>query len=317
LGGRGVAWLANWAKRVQGSAHVALRIGIAGAVLAGLAVATHAAFDAPLSLGAGYEAIDWVRDPTRSLQLVALLLVVRVVATITTVAGGGVGGLFIPLVVQGALLGRLVGGLVGEPNAELYPIVGLAAFLAAGYRTPIAAVMFVAESSFGESYIIPALVAAAVSQIVVGRATVSGYQRSVRQGHLERRLDLTISAALSTDVLTVPPDASVAELVDVHVLGNRQRVVPVVDGSAYLGMVGLPKIGSLPRDEWAAVNVGKVLDADVPVAKPSWTLRAATAAMEASGVDLLAVVDADDRFVGVVSASEIVKLDEILDETGG
>ena len=35
--------------------------------------------------------------------LVVLLLALRAAATITTVAGGGVGGLFIPLVVEGAL----------------------------------------------------------------------------------------------------------------------------------------------------------------------------------------------------------------------
>jgi len=34
-------------------------------------------------------------------------------------------------------------------------------------------------------------------------------------------------------------------------------------------------------------------------------------------VDVLAVTDAEDRFIGTLSADDILKLDEILDETGG
>ena len=52
-------------------------------------------------------------------------------------------------------------------------------------------------------------------------------------------------------------------------------------------------------------------------ARPSWTLRDAVAAMDASDTDVLAVTDDDGNFIGVVTEDEILKLDEILDETGG
>ena len=38
--------------------------------------------------------------------------------------------------------------------------------------------------------------------------------------------------------------------------------------------------------------------------------------MEQADIDLLPITDADDRFIGVVRAEDIVKLGEILDETG-
>ena len=69
-----------------------------------------------------------------SLTLVALLLGLRAMATVATVAGGGAGGLFIPRVLLGGLTGQLVGGGLGEATT-LFPVVGVAAFLAAGYRT--------------------------------------------------------------------------------------------------------------------------------------------------------------------------------------
>ncbi|MDG1365783.1 MAG: CBS domain-containing protein, partial [Acidimicrobiales bacterium] len=67
---------------------------------------------------------------------------------------------------------------------------------------------------------------------------------------------------------------------------------------------------------WERTTVSEVMATDLPSARPSWTLRDAIAAMEATGTDILAVCDGDGTFVGVVDADDIVKLDEILDETG-
>ena len=39
----------------------------------------------------------------------------------------GTGGMFIPLVVQGAVTGQAIGVLVGSPNPSLYPVLGIAA----------------------------------------------------------------------------------------------------------------------------------------------------------------------------------------------
>jgi CIC family chloride channel protein len=39
------------------------------------------------------------------------------------------------------------GSLLGQSGSSLFPIIGVAAFLGAGYRVPLAAVMFVAEST--------------------------------------------------------------------------------------------------------------------------------------------------------------------------
>jgi CBS domain-containing protein len=56
---------------------------------------------------------------------------------------------------------------------------------------------------------------------------------------------------------------------------------------------------------------------DLPTGRPSWTLREAVTAMQAADVDRLPVVDSEGRFIGVVSTGEILKLDEILDQSDG
>ena len=84
-------------------------------------------------------------------------------ATALTIAGGGAGGVFIPLVVQGWLLGSIVETSL-HTHTSLFPVIGAAAFLGAGYRTPIAAVVFVAETTGRPGFVVPALVATAVAQ---------------------------------------------------------------------------------------------------------------------------------------------------------
>src|SRR5690606_4924154 len=83
------------------------QVAAAGALLALRPWVPDAARDAPPSLGPGCDAIAWAPDPEHGVWLVVLLLLVRVAAVMATYGAGGVGGLFIPLVVTGALTGRV------------------------------------------------------------------------------------------------------------------------------------------------------------------------------------------------------------------
>ena len=316
LGGRSMAWLVRWSKARSRQTAFVPRVLAGGVLLAALAFLADTLFGAPLTIGPGFEAMDWVVGPDHGLGLIALLFGVRLAATLVTLGSGGVGGLFIPLAVQGVILGQLTGQLLGSDRPGLYPTLGLAAFLGAGYRAPIAAVMFVAEVS-GGSFVVPALVAAAVSQVVAGPSSIAEHQQSVRLGHLERRFTLPVTSALTTDVLTVPPDATAAEFVYLHVLARRERAVAVVDGGTYLGIVSLSEVSGLDRADWDNTPVSEVLRTDLPAVLPSWTLRDAVMAMEETAVDVLAVTDAEQRFIGVLREEDILKLDEILEETGG
>ena len=131
------------------------RVVGAGLTIAALFALTWLLTDEPLAIGVGYHTIDWALDPAPGVWLLLVVLVVRCLATAATVAGGGVGGLFIPLVVAGALLGRLAVGVVGGGNITLFVVIGVAAFLGAGYRVPLAAVMFVAETTGRPGFIVP------------------------------------------------------------------------------------------------------------------------------------------------------------------
>ena len=316
LGGRGFAWLVRRAKHATHTIPWPRRAAAAAAVMAGLTLLADASFDEVLSLGPGIRAMEWVVQQD-ALELIALLFGIRVVATLAAVVGDGVGGLFIPLATLGVIVGQFVGVALDAETTGLYATLGLAAFLGAGYRAPIAAVMFVAESTGAAAFVVPALVAAAVSQVVGGPSSVVDYQRSMRMGHLEQRFTLPLSSILTTDVLTVPPDATVSEFVYMHVLGRRERVVPVVSGSAYLGMAQLSQLSTVSRDEWETTSVESMMTTDLPAGSPSWTVRDAVVAMEGADIEVLAVTDSAGNFIGVVTEDDIVRLGEILDETEG
>ena len=125
------------------------------------------------------------------------LFVIRAAATWCGVAGGGMGGLFIPLVTQGAITGSIFERVVDAQNPQLFPTVGIAAFLGAGYRTPLAGVAFVAEATGEPGFLVPALLAAATAQLMMGSKSFSAYQRNERLPDLEPLSNLPVVEIMS------------------------------------------------------------------------------------------------------------------------
>ena len=207
-------------------------------------------------MGAGYDNLRWAFDPHRTVALVLALLAMRTVATVATVAGGGAGGLFIPLVIEGALLGRVVGRLFhSATGGNFFPLVGVSAFLGAGYRVPLAGVVFAAEATGRPGFIVPGLIASVVAQLFMGRASASPYQVATRAGHLERRFRLPLSTVMQTDVDTMPPDTTLAEFFWHHLVGNREKAVPVADGARYLGVMRIDELHATPHEQWESTPV--------------------------------------------------------------
>jgi CIC family chloride channel protein len=182
IGARGFAWLVLAAKSLTHRLRPWFRVLGAGLTLAALFAITWALTTEPLALGVGYHTIDWALAPDRALWLLAIVFLVRALATAATVGGSGVGGLFVPLVVAGALLGRMAVAVVGDGNITLFVVLGVAAFLGAGYRVPLAAVMFVAETTGRPGFVVPGLLAAVAAVLVAGQASVTTYQRGARPG---------------------------------------------------------------------------------------------------------------------------------------
>jgi CIC family chloride channel protein len=313
-GARAFAALIRAAKRWGARQRPMLAAGASGVILGVLIVAARAISDEPLAIGPGYRAVHWATDPTHGIAVVAALLLIRTLAVPAAVAGGGVGGLFIPLVVEGALIGRLCGAAFGQPGSSLFPVIGIAAFLGAGYRVPLAAVMFVAESTGRPEFVVPGLIAAVAAQLLMGRASVSAYQQARQAGHLERRFRMPIAEVVRTDIATISPTATVSEFFTHLLVGPRRSSVAVIDEGRYVGWARLEELHDIAQDRWDTTTVSEVMRRDLATASPRWTFRQALAAMEEADVDELPVVTEGGELLGVVASSDILRLHELLEQ---
>lgn len=178
VGARGFAKLMRMAKGFALRA-IPVRLVLCGAALISLFMLSRGLTGENLTIGTGYEVITtWLADPDLALWLIVVVFVMRCLASAFTMAGGGVGGVFIPLVVGGAFVGRGVGEVVNPERYTLYTLLGIAAFLGAGYRVPLAAIMFVAETTGSPNFVVPALFAAVAAELVMGDQSITAFQRS-------------------------------------------------------------------------------------------------------------------------------------------
>jgi CIC family chloride channel protein len=129
-------------------------------------------------LGSNYEAVGDILGNYHSTPQLLMFSGLKLAATLFTLAAGGVSAMFVPLFLTGGSIGTAFAqSVVHSPSLDLYAAVGMASFLAAGYKTPLAAVVFVAEATGGHAFIVPALIGAAVAYAVSGDASASGDQR--------------------------------------------------------------------------------------------------------------------------------------------
>ena len=129
-------------------------------------------------LGANYEAVGQILNESHGSRELILFAILKLAATAFTLGAGGVSAMFVPLFLTGGVVGIVFSqSVVHTPFFALYAAVGMASFIAAAYKTPLAAVVFVAEATGGHAFIVPALIGSAVAYAISGDASVSGDQR--------------------------------------------------------------------------------------------------------------------------------------------
>ncbi len=156
-----------------------VKMAIGGALTALCGVCFIGLFRGPLvPIGPNYEAAGQILQSTHSSAELLTFGGFKLAATLFSLGVGGVSAMFVPLFLTGGAVGTAFAQSVAHSaSPDLYAAVGMAAFIAAGYKAPLTAVVFVAEATGGHSFIIPALIGAAVAYAVSGEASVSGDQR--------------------------------------------------------------------------------------------------------------------------------------------
>jgi CIC family chloride channel protein len=123
--------------------------------------------------GNGYSVVSEVLQGGLLWQTLALLLVVKAVATVLSSGSGTIGGVFTPSLFVGATAGSLLAqlaalylppGWVGDPR--LLAVIGMAAVLAAVTHAPLMAIVMVLEMTGQFQLTVPTMLACGVAYAI-------------------------------------------------------------------------------------------------------------------------------------------------------
>src|SRR5271167_388194 len=126
----------------------------------------------PQVLGVGYGYVGEALNGRMALQLMALLVVLKLLAVTTSYASGNAGGIFGPSLFIGAMLGGTLGTIAHHflPNYTAtpgaYALVGMGAVFAGIVRAPMTSVVMIFEMTQDYAVIVPLMIANLVSLFV-------------------------------------------------------------------------------------------------------------------------------------------------------
>ena len=282
---------------------------IGAAVLSIIGITSVILFQRAYPLGLSYDEINLALTPNASPLALLTLLLMKMVATAFTLGTTGVGGIFIPQIVMGASLGGVFGEVFFPAHASLFVAVGMACFIAAGYKTPIASVAFVAETAAGPGYLIPCLIAAAISYAISGEASVSENQKLRGETDITQIAHLKVSEIMTTKVITVPAELSILDFVEKYLFTHQYKSYPVVDQEGLVGRISLIQVRAVSRDKWFETKVSDVCSRDLHPTHPDSEVQEVLDLMYRTGLGRIPVVDRANpkRIVGIISKSDILE----------
>jgi CIC family chloride channel protein len=286
-----------------------LKALIGACVLSIIGIASVWLFHNPYPLGISYDLVNLSLNPNTIAGTLFALFTLKLIATSFTLGSTGVGGIFVPQIVMGASLGGLFAEAFFPSSLPLLVAVGMASFLAAGYKTPLAAVTFVAETAAGPGYLIPSLVAAAVAYSISGEASVSDHQKLRDELDITQIIHLTTRDVMTKQVVSVPGELSVLDFVEEYLYVYQYKSFPVVDKDGLLGRISLSQVRTVPREKWFATRVVDVCSKDIFPQYPDSKLQDVLDLMHSKGLGRIPIVDRSNprRVVGIVSKSDIIR----------
>lgn len=261
-----------------------------------------------IPVGPNYEAVNGILQHHHGSGELVAFGGFKLLATLFSLGSGGVSAMFVPLFLTGGGLGiAFAQSVVHSPAVDLYAAVGMAAFIAAGYKTPLTAVVFVAEATGGHALIIPTLIGAAVAYAVSGQASASGDQRLHEGVKISELRSVRVSEIMQREVTSV--DVSTTLHAFMHGLGAHQvhAVYPVFKTGKPVGVVSMREVLRVPTSEWAKTPVSDIMDTDLARVPPDCDVtEALRLLMDERGHHLLLVSDHEGPLQGVVTSTNVL-----------
>jgi len=282
-------------------------------------------FYLPQVFGVGYEAMEDALLGKTLLGTMALLVLVKILATSLTIGSGGSGGVFAPSLFIGAMVGGVFGTVAHQVLPSItaasgaYALVGMAAVFAGAAHAPITAVIILFEMTNDYRIILPLMLATVVSVLLTQRLrrdsiyTLKLARRGVRleQGRdVDVMQGVLVAEAMTTNVDTVDADLSLADL-DFAFHETHHHGFPVLNTDGEL--FGLITVQDLERaKERGPIDglcVRDIATQSLLVAYPDEPVWAALKRLGTRDVGRLPVVDRQNpkRLLGAIRRHDIVR----------
>lgn len=282
----------------------------------------------PEVLGRGYEITGAVlNEQVRAPALLAALIVMKTVATGTSLASWGSGGIMAPVLLIGASMGGLFGELAawGLPSMDLrtgsYALVGMAALFAGVTRAPMSSIVMIFEMSGSYELILPLLFSAVIATLVAERMQPESYYevmltrrglKLLRSRETDLLQTVTVREVMDADAPRIAASTTTTEVAR-RMRRSHHHGVLVVDDEDPERMVGIVTLSDLERAEAAgsdaATDVGSICTRRVHTIDPGAPASEALEAMDRWDVGRLPVADrsSPDRPIGIVRQADVAR----------
>jgi CIC family chloride channel protein len=278
----------------------------------------------PNVYGIGYATMDLILRGGIPWPWLLLLLPVKIGATSLTLASGGAGGLFLPSLYLGAVIGGLFGYGVGTVLPTLtgpsggYALVGMSAFLAGVVHCPITAFLLLFELTGHYSIILPLMSSCVVSTFVTKLAREESIYtlQLTRRGVDVRRREENLMRAFSVgqvmrrDAPTLRAETPFPEVIR-HFLASLIPTCFIVDDARHLlGEVSLHDVKTMLQED----TLGPlVITADLmhacPVSlHPEETLARCLEQFALTEQEYLPVVSQTQELLGMISHRDVLNV---------
>lgn len=249
-----------------------------------------------------------------------LVILLKIVASVATNGGGGVGGIFAPSLFMGSLVGFVVARIMNEAGITVpesnFALVGMAGLMSGVMHAPLTGIFLIAELTGGYHLFMPLMIVSVVSYltIIVFEPHSLYAMRLAQKGelltHNKDRSVLTLlkmENVLETDLKTVNPDMTLGELVKV-IADSHRNIFPVVEKDGRLsGILLLDEVRNImfqPR-LYKRFTVSQLMNSPEAVLTNDMPMEKVMEVFEDTGAWNLPVVDQDRHYLGFVSKSKI------------
>lgn len=262
---------------------------------------------------------SWAGNAWITLGVLFALILLKAVATATTIGSGGVGGTFGPSLIVGGLSGYFVAmmcnqmGLPPQDTAN-FALVGMAAVMTGVMHAPFMATFLIADITGGYELLVPLMVASAVSYLCV-----SPFERhSIYARKLAKKGDLLthdkdasawhlmdMKSLIETNFVIVRSGGTLRDLVEV-IQASRRNLFPVLtDDDKLVGIVVLDDVRKIIfRPElYDTVIVDDLMHpmSEGDIVRSSDTLTDVVEKFRIGDRYNLVVIDDESRYLGFLS----------------